>query len=92
MTSLEGKMIEKEKSRSFDSKSLEDIRKRQDVMDKALSSIQKTQDDRNKAENRVQSNLIEMKCLELKNNLLFFSIDELTDEAEREDERCESQS
>ena len=58
-------------------------------MDKALSFIQKVQADRNKAEGRVPTNLMEMKCLELKNNLLFFSIDELVDEAEREDERCQ---
>ena len=88
VTSLEAKVTEIEKSREFDSKSLKDIRKRQNDMDKLLSQIQKTQQERSNTENRVQSNLNEMKCLEMKNNLLFFKIAEETEEADREIEQC----
>ena len=37
---------------------------------------------------RVQSSLTEMKCLEMKNNLLFFKISEELDQADREIEQC----
>ena len=88
VTSLEAKVTEIEKSRIFDSKSLDDIKKRQNEIDKLLSQIQKAQKEQTNAESRVQSNLNEMKCLEMRNNLLFFKIAEETEEADREIELC----
>ena len=87
-TSLEAKVTGIEESRNFDSKSLEEIRKRQNEMDKALNKIQKSQQERSNAESQVQSSLNEMKCLEMKNNLLFFKITEETEQADREIEQC----
>lgn len=88
VTSLEAKVTEIEKSRNFDSTSLDEIRKRQTEMDRILSKIQKTQEERSKNETRVQSSLNEMKCLEMKNNLLFFKVAEEAVEADREIEQC----
>ncbi|MEW8544210.1 MAG: hypothetical protein AB2693_11810 [Candidatus Thiodiazotropha sp.] len=89
VNSLEAKMLDIEKSREFDSKSLDEIRKRQIEMDKNLAQIQKIQTERSNADNQVQSNLIEMKCLELKNNLLFFSVNEEAEEMDRQTEQCD---
>ena len=88
VTSLESKITDIEKSRDFDSNSLDAIRKKQTDMETMLSQLQKKQNERSEADTRVQSSLTEMKCLEMKNNLLFFKISEELDQADREIEQC----
>ena len=88
VTSLESKITDIEKSRDFDSNSLDAIRKKQTDMETMLSQLQKKQNERSEADTCVQSSLTEMKCLEMKNNLLFFKISEELDQADREIEQC----
>ena len=88
VTLLESKITDIEKSHDFDSNSLDAIRKKQTDMETMLSQLQKKQNECSEADTRVQSSLTEMKCLEMKNNLLFFKISEELDQADREIEQC----
>ena len=88
VTSLESNITDMEKSCDFDSNSLDAIRKKQTDMEYSLSELQKKQNDRSEADTHVHSSLTEMKCLEMKNNLLFFKISEELDQTDREIEQC----
>lgn len=73
---LENKIGNIEQSREFDSRSMDEMRGRHNEMDKMLKEIRKSQKALSDGENKVKEQLVDLKCREMRDNLLFYNVDE----------------
>ena len=65
-----------EQSRDFDSRSVDEMRGRHNEIDKMLKEVRKSQKALSDGENKVKEQLVDLKCREMRDNLLFYNVDE----------------
>lgn len=82
VVALESKMSAIEESRTFDSQTMNELNNRQSAMQKDMKSIQKAQASLVENENRLKEQLIDLKCREMRDNLLFYNVKEVRDETD----------
>ena len=73
---LENKIGNIEQSRDFDSRSVDEMRGRHNEIDKMLKEVRKSQKALSDGENKVKEQLVDLKCREMWDNLLFYNVDE----------------
>ena len=73
---LENKIGNIEQSRDFDSRSVDEMRGRHNEIDKMLKEVRKSQKALSDGENKVKEQLVDLKCREMRDNLLFYNVDE----------------
>ena len=74
ISSMELQLRELEQSREYDSKTLQEMRERQRDIDSLLQKMQK-------AEVEQKERLIDLQCRQMRDNLIFFIIFEMTGES-----------
>ena len=82
VVALESKMTAIEESRTFDSQTMNELNNRHSAMQKDMKSIQKAQASLVENENRLKEQLIDLKCREMRDNLLFYNVKEVRDETD----------
>ncbi|MCG8113229.1 MAG: hypothetical protein N0E59_20955, partial [Candidatus Thiodiazotropha taylori] len=76
VVSLESKIESIERSRQFDSQTMTEINKNHSGMQKDLTDIKKAQTVLAESEARIKEQLIDLKCREMRDNLLFYNVPE----------------
>ena len=84
---LETKVRQIENSRDFDSSSVEQINNKQSEIDSLMKRMQKIADDQVEKDNTYKSQILDMQCRSMRDNLLFYRIPE---ENKETDEACVS--
>ena len=74
LKSVETKVCDLERSRTFDSKTLDDIKGKQREMDKMLKTLQKSEEEQKKR-------IIDLQSRQMRDNLIFYNIEDERDES-----------
>ena len=73
VVALESKMTSTEESRTFDSQTMTELNNKYSIMQKDMKSIKKAQASLIENENKMKEKLIDLKCREMRDNLLFYN-------------------
>ena len=82
VVSLESKMTAIEDSRTFDSQTMTELNNKHSAMQKDMAYIKKAQASLVENENKLKEQLIDLKCREMRDNLLFYNVKEERDETD----------
>ena len=82
VVALESKMMDIEESRKFDSQTMTELNNKHSAMQKDLNVIRKTQNSLVESENKLREQLVDLKCREIRDNLLFYNVKEVRDETD----------
>ena len=78
VTTMETQMSNLERSRQFDSKTLDEMKKKQSDLEKMIKKMEKS-------ENEQKERLLDLQCRQMRDNLIFYNI---RDERQESDEEC----
>ena len=73
---LESKVDTIENSRTFDSKTVEALQKKQTEIDTLLSKMRKVETERTKKEQELKAQVLDVQCRSMRDNLIFYRIPE----------------
>ena len=79
---LETKVNTIENSRDFDSEAVEHLNKKQKEIDDLLSKMKNLEESQSKTENELKSQVLDMQCRSMRNNLIFYRIPEQREETD----------
>ena len=73
---LESKVVTIENSRTFDSKTVEALQKKQNEIDTLLSKMRKVETEQTKKEQELKAQVLDVQCRSMRDNLVFYRIPE----------------
>ncbi|XP_053391044.1 uncharacterized protein LOC128553878 [Mercenaria mercenaria] len=82
VNSMETKINDLERSREYDSSSMADIEKKQKEIDSLLSKLKVLEHQQTEQERSMKADITDLKCRNMRDNLLFFGIPEVKGESD----------
>ena len=82
VTSLESKIIDVEKSREFDSSSIDEINHKQKEIETLLEKVNSLEQQQRNHNEKLEKDVIDLKSRSMRDNLLFFGIPEVKNETD----------